>query len=141
MLLNCMGLLIISKCTFSLSSRFKDHASSSSSDTDSEGEAHDQLHRCKTLKPVVCMGCQPGSDVFVIGETLQFRSNGEIIPPDEQEYVYIPLILEKLGLSKMICPIAALPSVQHPLHTVMEDIHQVAGDNEICALFCLGKRT
>ena len=114
--------------------RFKDLTSSSDSDSEKEGKGN----ASKVLKPVECLGRQPGSDIFVLGETLQFRSNGESIPRDEQEYVYVPYILEKLGLSKSISPISNLPDVPDPLYTVMEGIHHVAGDNQTCALFCLG---
>ena len=107
---------------------------SSSSESDSDEEAS-QSHGPKALKPVVCMGWQSGSNVFVLGETLQFCETGVLIPPDEQEYVYIPFILEKLGLSNSISPVNTLPDIPKPLYTVMDGIHQVAGDNSICALF------
>ena len=118
--------------------RFKDHSLSSSSECDSDGE-DTQYAVSNTLKPVVCLGWQPGSDVFVLGETLQFHSTGEIISPAEQQYVFIRLILEKLGMANMICPINKLPDIPNPLYTVMEGIHKVAGDNHICALYCLGR--
>ena len=120
-------------CSF----RFKDH-SSSGSESDSDAEEATQSHCSKALKPVVCMGWQPDSNVFVLGEALHFRDDGERIPPDEQECIYIPFILEKLGLSNSISPINTLPDIQNPLYTVMDGIGQVAGDNRICALFCLG---
>ena len=62
------------------------------------------------LKPVVCLGWQPGSDVFILGETLQFHSTGEISPA---EHVFIRLILKKLGMANMICPINTLPDIQY----------------------------
>ena len=66
------------------------------------------------LKLVVCLGWQPGSDVFILGEMLQFHSTGEIISPAEQ-HVFIRLILEKLGMANTICPINTLPdiSIEH----------------------------
>lgn len=120
-------------CSF----RFKDQLPSSSSESDSDDEAV-RSHCPKALKPVVCMGWQTGSNVFVLGETLHFHDHGKLIPPDEQEYKYIPFILEKLGVSNSISPINTLPDVPNPLYTVMDGIDQVAGDNRICALFCLG---
>jgi len=120
-------------CSF----RFKDQLPSSSSESDSDDEAV-QSHCPKALKPVVCMGWQPDSNVFVLGETLHFYDDGKLIPPDEQGYKYIPFILEKLGVSNSISPINTLPDVPNPLYTVMDGIDQVAGDNRICALFCLG---
>ena len=113
--------------------RFKDLSSSSSSDSDEEADGS------KVLKPVVCLGWQPDSDVFVLGEMLQFTSTGEMIPPHMQEYVFIPFILEKLGLYNSISPVNVLPDVPNALYTVMEGIHHVAGANCTCAIFCLGK--
>lgn len=119
--------------------RFKDNMLSSSSESESDCDEETSHHpHPKALKPVVCKGWQPGSNTFVLGETLQFHSNGEIIPVDKQEYIFIPLILEKLGMASAICPINTLPPIENPLYDVMEGIHQVAGDNHICALFCLG---
>ena len=64
------------------------------------------------------MGWQPDSKVFVLGEALHFRDDGERIPPDEQEYIYNPFILEKLGLSNSILPINTLPNNPNPLYTL-----------------------
>ena len=134
------GLLLVYMCSSEvlMPFRFKDNSLSSSSESDSDGE-DTQYAGSNALKPVVCLGWQPGSDVFVLGETLQFRSTGEIISPDEQQYVFIRLILEKLGMANTIRPINTLPDIPNPLYTVMEGIHKVAGDNHICALFCLGR--
>ena len=100
---------------------------SSGSESDSDAEEATQSHCSKALKPVVCMGWQPDSIVFVLGEALHFRDGGERIPPDEHEYIYIPFILEKLGLFNSISPINTLPDIQNPLYTVMDGIGQVAG--------------
>ena len=112
--------------------RFKDHSLSSSSKCDSDGK-DTQYAGSNALKPVVCLGWQPGSDVFVLGETLQFHSTGEIISPAEQQYVFIHLILENLGMTN------TLTDIPNPLYTVMEGIHKVAGDDHICALYCLDR--
>ena len=45
------------------------------------------------LKAVVCMGRQPGSNVFVLGPRLQFYSNGDSIPTDQQHYVWVDYLL------------------------------------------------
>ena len=120
-------------CSF----RFKDQLPSSSSESDSDEEAV-RPRGPKVLKPVVCMGWQPGSNVFVLGERLHFSDDGELIPPEEQEYKFIPFLLEKLGMSISISPITKIPDVPNPLYAVMDGINHVAGDNRICALFCLG---
>ena len=49
--------------------RFKDHSSSLSSESDSDGE-DTPYAGSNALKPIVCLGWQPASDVFVLGETL-----------------------------------------------------------------------
>jgi len=73
-----------------------------------------------------------GLAACVLGEKLQFHSNG--IAVDEQEYIFIPLILEKLGMTSAIFPINT--AIQNPLYDVMDGIHQVAGENHIiiCSL-------
>ena len=81
--------------------RFKDDSLSSSSECDSDGE-DTQYAGSNALKPVVCLGWQPGSDVFIVGEMLQFHSTGEIISPAEQQYLFICLILENLGMANML---------------------------------------
>lgn len=116
--------------------RFKDHSALSSSESDSDVDAAHQ-QRSKILKPVVCLGWQPNSDVFVLGKNLHFKNTGEAIPLHEQDYVSIPFILEKLGVYTSIQPINTLPDVPNLLYKVMEGIHHVAGANHTCAIFCL----
>ena len=75
------------------------------SDSDDEG--------CVQYKAVSCMGNQPDSDVFVFGPNLQVSSEGRVIPENEQEYIWIPEIIKKIGC--VINPITALPPIQQPL--------------------------
>ena len=49
----------------------------------------------KVFKSVVCMGQQPGSEVFVLGPNLPFKSNGAHIASEEQEFIGIPEIISK----------------------------------------------
>ena len=97
-----------------------------------ESDCDEEASHCshpRALKPVVCMH---GLAARVLGETLQFHSNDILV--DEQEYIFIPIILEKLGMASAIFPINK--AIQNPLYDVMEGIHQVAGENHIimCSL-------
>ena len=93
---------------------------------------------CTEYKPVVCLGWQPGSNIFVIGEDLQFTDTGDIIPKEQQQFIYIPQIMEKLGMTRNV--LKALPTTENPLKDLIGGFYEVAGDgNKACALFCLGK--
>ena len=70
--------------------------------------------RQKVFKPVVCMGRQPGSEVFVLGPNLLFRSH---IASEDQEYIVIPEIIQKLGFGGALSLVEVLPIVPNPLHT------------------------
>ena len=94
--------------------------------------------RQKVFKPVVCMGRQPGSEVFVLGPNLLFRSNGAQIASEDQEYIVIPEIIQKLGFGGALSLVEVLPIVPNPLHTVLNGMRRIAGNNYTCAVFCLG---
>lgn len=108
---------------------------------------HDQYSECEdgsddepeTCKPVVCMGRQPDSNVFVLGPSLQFHSDGTAIPPQDQEFVWVPRILKKLKIGHIIHPLSLLPPVAQPLKRLMKGLLQVMGDNWPCAVLVLGK--
>ena len=84
------------------------------------------------------MGRQPGSDVFVIGPTLQFTSDGKVIPEEEQTYVWIPYILKKLNVLSSVSPVTALPEVDDPLKSVLMGLKKICGDSFISGMFVLG---
>lgn len=84
------------------------------------------------------MGRQPDSDVFVIGSTLQFTSDGKVIPEEEQTYVWIPYILKKLNVLSSVSPVTALPEVDDPLKSVLMGLKKIRGDNFISGMFVLG---
>ena len=87
-----------------------------------------------------CIGRQEGSDVFLLGPTLQFRKSGEAIPKEAQQYVWIPYILKKFHVHDTITPIAdELPEVHHPLRKVVKGLKRISGENFGSALFLLGK--
>lgn len=99
-----------------------------SSESDSEDED-------KSLKPVTCIGLQPGSNVFVVGPDIQFYSDGRPVPPEEQKFKFI---LGQLGVMQVSAPVHNLPEVDEPLVQVVEGIYRVGGENALCGLFCLG---
>ena len=57
--------------------------------------------------------------MFVNSPTLQFTSDGKVIPKEEQTYVWIPYILKKLKVLTSVSPITALPEVDIPLKSVL----------------------
>ena len=103
-----------------------------SSESDSEDED-------KSLKPVTCIGLQPGSNVFVLGPHIQFYSNGRPVPPEEQKFKYISFLLRQLGVMQVSAPVYNLPEVDEPLVQVIDGVYRVGGKNAMWGLFCLGK--
>ena len=99
------------------------------SDSDDEG--------CTHFKAVSCMGCQPGSDVYVFGPNLQVSSEGRIIPETEQEYVWVPEIIKKIGC--VINPVTALPTIHQPLKNVTNGLLKISGSNLPSAIYVAGK--
>ena len=106
------------------------HYNKRESDSDSDDSTN--------VSAVEQMGQQPGSDVFVIGPTLQFTSDGKVIPEEEQTYVWIPYILKKLKVLSSVSPITALPEVDNPLKSVLMGLKKICGDNFISGIFVLG---
>ena len=92
---------------------------------------------CGQYKAVSCMGCQPDSDVYVIGPNLQVSSEGYIILENEQECVWIPDILKKVGC--VVNPTTSLSPIQQPLKHVIEGLLKISGKNLPSALFVTGK--
>lgn len=89
--------------------------------------------------PVQCLGQQSGSDVFVLGPSLQFWSSGDAISPEQQQYVWIPYILKKLKVMESISPIDQLPAVRNPMKKVVKGLRKISGDNFPSSLFVLGE--
>ena len=105
-------------------------------DVSSESDSDDET---KNLKAVSCIGLQPGSNVFVLGPSIQYYSNGKSVPQDEQEYKFIPFILAQLGVLQISAPIHNLPEIEAPLHQAVKGIQRVGGENAMCGVFSLGK--
>ena len=104
-----------------------------SGDSDDSTQSDDVVH----YKAVVCTGRQPDSEVFVFGPSLQFIIDGNEIPVDRQEYVWVPEILDKL-VPGGVHPMFDLPHIVNPLNFVVGGLHQIAGENAISGVFLLG---
>ena len=102
-----------------------------SSESDSDDDS-------KSLKPVTCIGLQPGSNVFVLGPEIRFYSNGSPVSPEDQKYKFIPFILAQLGVLQVSAPVYAIPQIDEALTQVVHGILRVGGENAMCGLFCLG---
>lgn len=63
--------------------------------------------------PVVCTGRQPNSDVFVVGQNLQFNNRGKQIPEDVQQYIWVPEIMKKLHIDKISAPVDTIETISH----------------------------
>ena len=89
--------------------------------------------------PVICTGRQPNSDVYVIGPELQFNSDGTRIAPERQQYIWIPQVLQKLHVDKVIAPHSTIPEVYHPLRSLLKAMKELSGDNFLGSIYMLGE--
>lgn len=90
-------------------------------------------------KAVTCIGLQPDSRTYVFGPKLHFNENGNKIIDAEQEFIWIPEILEKLQ-----CPINCLETLpeledSNPLHFVISGLQKILGENLASGMSMLGK--
>ena len=89
--------------------------------------------------PVVCTGRQPKSDVFVVGPTLHFSSDGTEIAADDQQYIWVPEIFQKLHSDKISAPIDTIPTMSHPLNSLLKSMERISGDNLISTIYMLSE--
>ncbi len=106
---------------------------------DSSDESSSEDRGVQHYLPVTCTGRQPGSQVFVFSPTLQLDKYGNVIPPDEQQYLWIPHILDKLH--RVVNPLPAFPLSLHcnALQKVIRGIQHLCGDNVYSGVFLLGE--
>lgn len=107
----------------------------SQSDVDLETAA--EQHRLHYYKAVECTGRRDDSDVFVFGPTLQFDTKRVRIPDEQQQYMWIPNILSKLG--SIVNPLPDISEVQQPLTILVKGLKSVAGDNVMSCISLLCK--
>ena len=105
------------------------------SDSDTSSSSSSQ----RQYTAVTCTGHQPNADVFVFGPRLQLDLNGEIIPEEDQEFVWIQDILDKLNRVVNPLPYIPKPGWANPLYSLIEGMQVIAGDNTISGVFLLGK--
>lgn len=87
-------------------------------------------------KAVSFTGRQPGSDVFVFGPTIQVSLEGQIIPVEDQEYLWIPEIIHKNEC--IVNALQCIPSVPLPLHSVIDGLLNISGKNLPSGIFMIG---
>ena len=101
--------------------------------------AAEEQHTLHYYKAVECTGRQDDSDVYVFGPTLQFDTKGVRIPDEQQQYIWIPHILSKLG--SIVNPLPDIPDVEQPLTILVKGLKSVAGDNIMSGICLLSKQT
>ena len=107
-------------------------------DVDSDDSNESRVQDRQSL-PVHCIGRQHGSDVFVLGPNLQFWKTGEAVPPECQQYIWIPYVLKKLDVLPSASPLTSLPEVRHPLRKVVKGLRRISGENFGSSLLVLGE--
>ncbi len=89
--------------------------------------------------PVVCTGRQPKSDVFVVGPTLHFCSDGTKIAEDDQQYIWVPEIFKKLHSDKISAPVDTIRTMSRPLNKLLKSMERISGDNLISTIYMLSE--
>ncbi len=107
-----------------------------SSDESGEDSSNSNLEH---YLPVTCTGRQPESDVFVFGPNIQLDKHGRTIPSNEQRYLWVPHILDKLH--RVVNPLPMIPQSLHgnALQDVVMGIQQLTGENIYSGVFLLGE--
>jgi len=86
---------------------------------------------------ITCTGRQLNSDVFVFSPTVHLDKWGNEIPVSEQQYLWIPQILDKLN--QVTNPLPYIPSTHdNALQDVVRGIKHLSGDNVYSGVLLLG---
>lgn len=102
------------------------------SDEDNDGNS------CQ-FDAVTCTGRQPSSDVFVFGPNLQLTDNGIVIPADDQRFIWIDEILQKLQRPfNQLPPIPEHSLSLNHLSTIVKGMRDIAGENVLSGVYLLG---
>ena len=108
-----------------------------------------QDHQKNSLQAVSCIGRQPASKVWVLNQTVQIGPQGGLIPPEEQQYVWITGKIAALRgldsgeqLSKFLANperqhIISLPLSKEPLKVAIELLRNMMGCNFIPSILTL----
>ena len=86
---------------------------------------------------MTCTGLQPGSNVYVFGPEFQLSDDGCVIPVEDQRYIWIETVLQKL--QQPVNPLPPLPnySLNH-LNTLVNAMQEIAGENVQSGVYLLG---
>ena len=104
-----------------------------------ENSDEDDNNACQ-YDAVTCTGRQPCSDVFVFGPNFQLTDSGLIISPDDQRFLWIDEILQKL--QRPLNPLPPIPDYPlNHLSTVLTGIRDIAGENVLSGVYLLGMLT
>ena len=87
------------------------------------------------------LGRQPKSTVLVFGPEVHVTTEGDVISLDEQDYVWVPPIVDKLSvLPTASYPLLrAVPERRRPLKMLLKGLQMLSQSNFIPAVFILGK--
>ena len=89
---------------------------------DSDDESDDSATQ---YDAVTCSGRQPNSNVFVFGPNFQVRDNGDLIPAEDQRFIWIDEILHKL--QRPLNPLSDHSFIH--LTKIVTGMHTLSGDN------------
>jgi len=103
----------------------------------SENSAISEEGSQRPYRAVTCTGRQLNSDVFVFSPTVHLDKWGNEIPVSEQQYLWIPQILDKLN--QVTNPLSYIPSAHdNALQDVVRGIKHLSGDNVYSGILLLG---
>ena len=91
---------------------------------------------------VTCIGRQPDSDVYVLGQKMQFNMKGEPIAEEDQSYVWVEEILTGLGINQ--AEILGIPSDHQddltPMAPLLETLKGAIGEGNVYSgIMLIGK--
>ena len=96
-----------------------------------------------TFKAAVCVGRQPDSNVWVLGNDVQIDSSGAVVRKQDQEILWINAVFEmEEGYRKEPCsllPKICLPLCSLTLGDVVGSLKDIIHDNFMAGVFTIGK--
>jgi len=109
----------------------------------------EERHQKNSLEAASCIGRQPKSKVWVLNSSIQIKEDGNLIPKEEQTYVWITdklAALRGLDSGVQLSAFLANPELQHqiklplsttPLYEALQLLRQMMGFNFIPSVFTL----
>ena len=94
----------------------------------------------RVRKAILTLGRQPDSDIIVLSPSIHVNDNGEIIPFEDSNYVWVDSIAKKEGIVPSGTTfLRSLPKCEQPLDSLLEGLQELTQDNFISAVFVLGR--